>query len=430
MKNHVLRRVAALATVALGATVAITGCASSGSEGSDTLRVTLANHAWTEAIRDRIPEFEELTGLSVELTQLGEDQLSDQYNVKLNAGTDEIDVLMYRTLQEGRLFASNGYLSDLTDRVEESAEWDWADFQPSAVEATTYEGEVVGVPIVTDQAVLYYRSDLLAEAGLEVPDTLEELEAAAKIISESNEGVAGFVGRTAAAPTVSPFSSFLFSFGGEFIDEDGNSAIASDEAKEAYEYYGRLINLYGPENVSTDTSWPQAAAIFAQGNAAFFTDASSLYKNLTDEKNSVVSDAVGFAPFPAGPAGSKPYNVPGWALAMNEASSNQDAAWKFIEWATSPEMSLDIQKAGIPGPRTSVWANPEGTSSFPADLAATIVKTSEIGIGFDRPLVISVAEAREIVGAPIVAAITGGDVDAAAESANELFQQFLDDEKG
>jgi multiple sugar transport system substrate-binding protein len=175
-------------------------------------------------------------------------------------------------------------------------------------------------------------------------------------------------------------------------------------------------------------SWPEASAIFAQGNAAFYTDASSLYKNVTEPDKSTVSDFVGFAPFPAGPAGSKPYNVPSWALGINEASGNQDNAWKFIEWATSPEMTLEIQQAGVPSARDSVWADPAGTSSFPEDLAKAVAIGSETGIGYDRPLVIAVPEAREIVGMPIVVAITGGDVKASIDEAQAGFQKFLENE--
>ena len=36
-----------------------------------------------------------------------------------------------------------------------------------------------------------------------------------------------------------------------------------------------------------------------------------------------VAETVGFAPFPEGPAGSKPYNVPSWALGINESSENK-----------------------------------------------------------------------------------------------------------
>lgn len=428
MKHRVVFRISAVTAVGALAVGALAAC-SGGTDPAEAgvVRVTLANHVWTDIIKEKIPEFEEATGLSVELTQLGEDQLSDQYNVKLNAGTDEIDVMMYRPLQEGKLFAQNGYLADLTSTVQDEPDYDWDDFQSGPVEATTYEDTVVGVPLITESEVLYYRTDLLEAAGLEVPTTLEELETAAKTISEENPGVAGFVARTGRSTAVTQFSSYLFSFGGDFID--GTDAVVdTPEAVEAYEYYGGLLHDYGPDNVSTDMSWPEAAAIFAQGQAAFYTDASSLYQNLALEENSTVSDKLGYAPFPAGPAGSKPYSIPAWALGVNAESGNQDNAWKFIAWATSFDTVLEVQEQGVPGARTSVWNDPAGTASFPPALAEAIAANAENGVGYDRPLVVNVAEAREIVGDPIVVGITGGDVPASAEDAQAKFQAFLDDE--
>ena len=422
-RRSVLQLMAVASLVPFG----ITACGSGDdAKASGTVRVTLANHVWTDGIKAAIPEFEKESGLKVELTQLGEDQLSDQYNVKLNAGSDEIDVMMYRPLQEGKSFAQNTYLADLTEHVSANAEWNWDDYQAGPKVATTFEGKVVGVPIITEREVLYYRKDLLEAAGLKVPATMEELESAAKTISEANAGIAGFVARTNKSAAVTQFSSFLYSFGGDFTDASGKAAVSSAAAKKAYAYYGGLIHNYGPENVSTDMSWPEAMAIFTQGSAAFYTEADSLYKNATDPAKSKVSDKVGFAPIPAGPAGSKPYNIPSWGLAINSASGNQDNAWKFIEWATTKERTLAAQKAGVPGPRASVWADPEGTSTYPKDLAAAIAVSAENGVGHDRPLVVTVGKAREIVGEPIVTAITGGDSAAAADKANTAFQEFLD----
>ena len=425
------RSVVKYAAVAAALSMGLTACGGGGSsesEGNKTVRVTLANHVWTEGIKAAIPEFEKSSGLKVELTQLGEDQLSDQYNVKLNAGSDEIDVMMYRPLQEGKAFAKNGYLADLTSKVSEDADWNWEDYQEGPVTASTYEDKVMGVPIITEREVLYYRKDLLKAAGLEVPKTMDELEAAAKKIAESSPGTAGFVARTGKSAAVTQFSSFLYSFGGDFTDESGKSAVGTEEAKKAYAFYGGLIKNYGPKNVSTDMSWPEAMAIFTQGKAAFYTEADSLYKNATDPAKSKVAETVGFAPLPAGPAGSKPYNIPSWGLAINQASANQDNAWKFIQWATSKERTLEAQKAGVPGPRASVWADPAGTSTYPKDLAAAIAVSAENGVGHDRPQVITVGKAREIVGEPIVASITGADPAAAADAANGAFQKFLDDE--
>ncbi|MDN5798141.1 MAG: sugar ABC transporter substrate-binding protein, partial [Intrasporangium sp.] len=395
---------------------------------SKTLNVTLANHVWTEAIKKKIPDFEKESGIKVTVNQLSEDQLADSYKVKLNAGSSDVDVMMYRPLQVGKLFAVSHYFADLTSLVSNDADWNWKDFQPGPVSITTYKDKVVGVPIITENEILYYRKDLLAKAGLEVPSTMDELQAAAKKISEQNPGVAGFVSRSQASAAVTQFSGFLYSFGGEWTDSDGKSTISSDAAKKAYAFYGGLLRNYGPAQITTDMSWPEAMAIFQQGKAAFETDASSLYENLTNPDKSKVSDQVGFAPFPAGPAGSKPYNVAAWALGINSNSKNQDNAWKFIKWATSPSMTLEMQKEGTPSARTSVWANPEATAEFPPELAKAIAENAKNGIGHDRPLVINVAQVREIVGKPIVVAITGGDSNAAADQASQQFQQVLDSE--
>ncbi|HET8616042.1 MAG TPA: extracellular solute-binding protein, partial [Actinomycetales bacterium] len=202
MRRHSLIAVMVAATTALGLS-ACGDSGDSGSSGSDTVRVTLANHVWTENIKKALPEFEKQTGLKVEVTQLGEDQLSDQYNVKLNAGSSDIDVMMYRPLQEGKLFAKNGYLADLTDRVKSNSDWNWSDFQAGPVKSTTYKDKVVGVPLITEQEVLYYRKDLLEKAGIDKPPaTLDELKADAAKIAQANPGIAGFVARTGKSPAV------------------------------------------------------------------------------------------------------------------------------------------------------------------------------------------------------------------------------------
>ncbi|WIY83459.1 extracellular solute-binding protein [Propionimicrobium sp. PCR01-08-3] len=416
---------------AMAVPLAMSGCGGEASEeSSDVVHVTLANHVWTENIKAQFDDFTAQTGIEVDLTQLGEDQLSDQYNVKLNAGSEDIDVMMYRPLQEGKMFAHNGWMADLSDKVTSNSDWEWEDYQEGPVTATTYEGKVVGVPIITETEVLYYRTDLLESSGYDAPpQTLDELQEMAAQIHEDNPDVAGFVARTGRTAAVTQFSSFLFSYGGDFDDGSGNATLDTQAAQDAYEMYGGLIRDYGPANVSTDMSWPEAMAVFTQGQAAFYVEANSLYKNATDPANSQVSDTVGFSAFPAGPAGSKPYNIPAWALGVNEGSSNIDNAWKFIEWATSKDQTLLNQQAGVPSARTSVWNNPEATKDYPADLVAAAQAGAEAGIGHDRPLVVQVAKAREVVGQPIVDAITGKDIESAIATAQSDYQGFLDGEE-
>jgi len=51
------------------------------------------------------------------------------------------------------------------------------------------------------------------------------------------------------------------------------------------------------------------------------------------------------------------------------------------------------------------------------------------GVGHDRPVVVKVPQAREIVGQPIVDGITGKDLRASVDAAQTAYQKFLDDEK-
>jgi multiple sugar transport system substrate-binding protein len=276
--------------------------------------------------------------------------------------------------------------------------------------------------------VLYYRKDLLEAAGLEVPTTLDELKAAAEALTDKDNEMYGFVARGQRSPLVTQFSSFLYSHGGDWFDENRQATINTPEALAAIDLYATLLREYGPPGV-LNMSWPQAVAIFAQGNAALYTDASSIYSNLLDPELSTVADKTGVAVFPAGPAGQVMYNVTSWGLAMPAASPNKEAACEFIKWATSKEIVLKTQGEGtVPGARESVWADPAGSASFPADWV-TAVAASANGRGYDRPLVTAVTEARDIIGGAVVTAIEGGDFTAAANDANAEFQALLDGEQ-
>ncbi len=393
-----------------------------------TLHVTLSNHPWTDVIEGRIAEFEELhDGVEIEMTVLGEDQLSDQYNVKLNAGATDVDVMMMRPLQEAKLYSTNGWLLPLDDFVEGAAEdFNWDDFQAQGA-VTTEEG-IVAVPIVTEQEILYYRTDLLEDAGLEVPTTFEELQTAAETIQSQNDDVFGFVSRGQRAAAVTQFSSYLYGYGGDWDDGEGTATIDTPEAREAYEFYGTMLRDYGPPGV-TNMSWPEASAIFQQGRAAFYTDASVFYNNMVDPEQSRIGDSVGYAQMPAGPEGSRPYSIPSWGLAINQNSENAATAWAFIEWATSPDMVREIQLEGVAGARQSVWDDPSATEAFPPELAEVIITSAADGVDHDRPVVIEVGRARDIVGAPLITFLEGGDLDAALTQAQEEYQALLDDEQ-
>lgn len=410
----------------------LSGCSGTtgGENGSgETINVNLAAGSWTNTVKELLPEFERQTGVKVELNVLGLDQLDSQYQVKLNAQSRDVDVMVYRPSQSNMLFADNGWLEDLTDRVESDASWEWDDFTESSRSATTVDGTVFGIPLMTERAIVFYNKELFAAKGVHVPTSMDELSAAAKKLTNPETGTYGMVMRGKANAAVTSFSSFLYSFGGDWTTNDGGSALDTPAAVDAYQYYGDLVRNYGPPG-ATSLEGAEARGIFQQGKAAMYIDADSGAGLLEDETQSSVAGKVGYAPFPAGPAGSHPYDVTSWATGISKFSEHKDAAWQFIEWASSSAvLNAAMSEQSSPSPRQSSWADPAVTASFPNDLVDIFNEYSTSAVGHDRPQVIQVNKARDIVGAPITAAIEDGDVAAVSKQASSKFSEFLKTDK-
>ncbi len=133
-----------------------------------------------DVIRSMLPEFESQTGLKVNLQILANEQLSQKLSVQLTAGSSNPDVFMIRPLEEVKLFHKNGWVQPLDEYVRRNPDYDFDDFSKSAIESTTADGKLISVPLSTEQQILYYRKDLLEQAGIPVPKTLDELEEAVK----------------------------------------------------------------------------------------------------------------------------------------------------------------------------------------------------------------------------------------------------------
>jgi multiple sugar transport system substrate-binding protein len=116
------------------------------------------------------------------------------------------------------------------------------------------------------------------------------------------------------------------------------------------------------------TDWEHEATVeaLANGRVAMITEWSGWYKWLADPKTSKISDCLGVAVEPSGPAGRKPA-LGGFSLGINARSSpdKQAAAWLFIQWVTSKQKAHDyIQAGGVPG-RRSAYENKALRMQFP-----------------------------------------------------------------
>lgn len=388
-----------------------------------TINVALAKQPWSDFIGPKIPEFEKLTGIKVKLEVLPEDQNRQKLAIAFSSGRGNIDVFGSQRHQEGaKYFAAKWYeplKPYLSNPKLTAPDFEYTDFAPQALNDVTIDGEVIGIPLYSELQVLVYRKDLLKQAGLQVPQTLDELEAAAKKLTDKSKGQYGICLRGKGAATTTIYSGILHSMGGSWVDAKGEPAFTTPEAIKAFDYYGRLAREYGPPG-ATNYHWLQCQSLVAGGNAAFWTDSNIFFAPLLDPKKSPVADKFGFAVLPAGAAGRKPAGG-GWFLSINAKSSNKEAAWYFIQWATSKENALKAQLAAIPTGRISAWASEEfrKTDRAPELTKATLDSLKLAGTPSWGPPFVAVGEIRDVLGSVVVVAIEGGDTKAAAQKATE-----------
>jgi multiple sugar transport system substrate-binding protein len=352
------------------------------------IRVLLANHPYGDLLKSAVPEFEKASGIKVNVESLQEGQLTTKLTTEFATRSSSVDVFMTRPLQEGKMFYKNGWYEPL-------AKMDFSDYPKNVMSVASFGGTPYLVPLVTEWQVLYYRKDLLAAAGLKVPENFIELEAAAKKLN--SDAVAGIASRGKGAAAVTQLSSYVYNYGGLYLDQ-GKAVFDTAPAIEAIRYYGKLLGNYGPRGV-TSMSWENIMPLFQAGKVAMWTDASVFYGQIVDPaKTQVAADKVGIANFPAGPKMNSPFIVVSWGIAVAKQSKNKDEAAKFIAWATSKELGVKGMLANITMARSSVWEDKQVQAAVNPGLVATRAYASQKGNPLDRPYMSAVGEARDEIG--------------------------------
>jgi multiple sugar transport system substrate-binding protein len=362
---------------------------------SGEIRVLVANHPYGELLKLSIPQFESSSGIKVNVESLQESQLTQKLTTEFATKSSTVDVFMTRPLQEGKMFSKNGWYAPL-------AGYDFADYPKNIMNAASFGGQPYIVPLVTEWQVLYYRKDLLQQAGLKVPTNFDELEAAAQKLNSEN--VAGFASRGKGAAAVTQVSSYIYNYGGQYIDK-GTAVFNSKPAIDAVRYYGKLLGNYGPKGV-TSMSWENIMPLFQAGKVAMWTDASVFYGQIVDQSKTQIPVAnFDIANFPAGPKTNAPFIVSSWGISVASQSKKKDLAMKFLNWASSKEMAIKGMMGNITMARSSVWDDPVVRSKMNPGLIATRAFAAKNGTPVDRPYMSAVGEARDLIGEIVIESI-------------------------
>ncbi|CAN5749835.1 sugar ABC transporter substrate-binding protein [soil metagenome] len=396
-------------------------------EGQE-IRFLMNRHPFTDFLEPLVPEFEELTGIKVTLEVFPEDQFRQRRLLEASSGESTLDGYMIMPGQVGAQYLGAGWVRFIDDLIADESltmpDLDLEDFYNGALDTFKADDGLYGLPLQIEASLLFYRKDLLTAAGLDgPPQTMDDLRSYADALNQ--DGVAGFAARGKGASATSQIVNFLYSFGGQWLNEDGTSALAGEGSQAALAYYADLLRADGPPGV-TNMSWPEVTGLFAQGQAAMIFDANVFRSIMEDPEQSidVVRENVGYAPVPEGPAGRVPA-VLVWGLAVNQASEHPEASWYFIQWALSKENQLKALLSGVPAARSSAWQEEEFKATAPADWIEASQTSFDMGQPNWNPPVVPVPEVRDAYGQAIVSALQGQDVARGLERAAQEMDRIV-----
>jgi len=393
-----------------------------------TINVAMVGEPRSDALKKLLPEFEELTGIKVNLEILPYPTLQEKQAVAVTQGTGVYDVVHVDCVWVGQ-YAGQGLVIPVEEYIKKTNPEILAidDFIPSVLEAQgSWEGKVYGLPFIQAVFGIHYRTDLFSEFGLTPPNTWDELEDTAGLLKDKlkDRGIAGitFMGRRGVQLQCS-YDNMLWSYGGDWYDENYNPTINSDAAVAALDYFKTLIP-HAPDGVLT-YDWDESANAFAQGKAAMNLQWQNAAPLCQDPTKSVIVNKFNFTLIPGKPQeDGSIYRTPtfgGWGLMIPKDAKSKEAAWEFIVWATSPEMEIKLAYSQ-PGSRYSSLKNPE--------LAATYVEyegmLASLPIAKGRPRIAAYSELADALEIAISEAMTGTkDSKSALDDANRRFTEIL-----
>jgi multiple sugar transport system substrate-binding protein len=395
------------------------------------LEVNFAKSPRADVLQAHQKEFEELTGIKVGSEQIPEQQQRPKVALELSSGRPSFDVVNVALHVQKRQIEKGKWLADIRPMLKDpkltTADFDYGDFGPAVVKAATGEdGLVHTLPLNQDLFILFYNKAMLAEKGLSVPKTYDEMLASAIKLTDKSKGVAGFVGRGIKNANVALYDTILLGWDQETITPDGKTLLMdTPDAIAAAEYYAKLMRETAPPGV-VGFNWNESQTTFSQARAAMWLDGVGFSAPLVDKTKSKVTDTVGFAVVPAGPKGHYTATyIDG--IGITQGSKNKGAAWLYCQWATSKAMCLEMLRTGSGTPGRASSYGDEGVqkaSPFPKEWFDTVKESLKIARS-GLPVIVGVTEFRDVYGIALTNAITGSDPGTELRKATETFKPVL-----
>jgi multiple sugar transport system substrate-binding protein len=250
-------------------------------------------------------------------------------------------------------FVALDALEDLGPWLVRSPDIDPDDFFPGIWRTNVMNERLYGIPWYVDTRVLFYRTDLLREAGFEEPPrSWAEFRAAAEGVRAGSAGRYGIF-----LPTNEWVPAVVFGLqqhSALLRDGDQYGAFSEPEFRRAFDY---LVQFYrdglSPAGATEILNLYQA---FADGVFAMYITGPWQLGEFARRLPADVQDLWTTAPLPAPDGGVGASVAGGASLVIFRSSERKEEAWKFITFMAEPEQQIAFYRAtGNLPPRQSAW---------------------------------------------------------------------------
>lgn len=236
-------------------------------------------------------------------------------------------------------------LVDLNEILGE--DWMKENLSDASLNSGNIDGKQLAVPWTQASIGMVYNPTILKNAGVDkVPQTVEEFEAALKKIKEYDKDIIPYAAATKEAGSIAKdVNAWFWTFGGQYIDDDGKVVINSEANEKALTWYKGLKDK---GYIAMDLTRFDARQLFAQNKVAFYDDA-ILARGIA-KSNGVSEDKLDetIKPMerPVLKAGDKPQSTLwGHQLVIFKSAKDKEKAGDFIKYLISEETSLKYFEA-------------------------------------------------------------------------------------
>ncbi|MDL2205302.1 extracellular solute-binding protein [Eubacteriales bacterium OttesenSCG-928-N13] len=285
-------------------------------------------------------KFYEKYGIDVEIIDVAYDNMHDKITTMVLGGT-QIDLFSVDTIWPAEFLSAK--IAQPVTQYFSQEELD-ALF-PGYVEEFTINGELAGVPTLTNSKWLFYNKAYLEQAGYDhAPTTWDELAEMSKAVVDKGICKYGIAwSGLQAEGVVCEFGVLLDSFGGAWQDADGKWTFNSEEGKQALDFMVEGAKQGWADPASSTYSDRVVLDPFMAGDIAFVLCWSYAYGFCNDPDNSTIAGNVDIALVP-GANGTKTGSVTGGGgLGVSYTTKYPEHAVEFLKLA----VSYDIQKDAL-----------------------------------------------------------------------------------